>query len=149
MPALKITKKRSVELVSQLNYLFSTNKVDAVDRNPVAELAFAELIAGTLPACGEGQDLAQFYRGTLLDGVRDFVDQVVEVVQMNQEQCLLAVWASYSYRMRCAQPRNPGDVRPNLAAYSAQMPARHANVMAKYPNITENYWGLASIIYVQ
>lgn len=147
MPVLKLSKKKSAELVSQVNYMFSSNKVDAVDRTPVAELAFAELIAGTLPTCGDGQDVAQFYRGTLMDGVKSFMDQLVEVIQLNQEQCLLAVWAAYAYRMRVASPRGPGDIRPCVVQYLSTMPTRHGDMIKKYPNLCEQYWGIASLIY--
>lgn len=148
MPVLTISKKKSAELIAQLNYMFSRCKVDSIDRTAAAELAFAEMISATLPSCGAEQSVAEFYRSTLLDGVKDFLDQLVEVVQINQEQCLLAVWGAYDYRMSIVIPKRLSDCRPCIGRYLEKVPARHAEMIAKYPELGECYYGIGSVIYV-
>lgn len=147
MHTLKLSKRSLAELISQVNYMFSANRVDAMDRTPVAELAFAELIAATLPTVAEGQAAADFYRTTLLDTVRAFVDDLVEVVQINHEQCLLAVWSAYNYRMSMVNPQFPSHARPCLERYVAMLPPRHGELVVKYPNLCNEYGAIASFIY--
>lgn len=147
MAELKISRKKSTTLISDVNYMLSACKVDAVDRTPATELAFAEMIAATLPIAGAGQDVAQFYRGTVLQGVKDFLDQLCELIQINQEQTLLAVWGVYSYRMSIIAPLTLNDVRPCIGRYIAKLPVRHAEMVKKYPDLNENYWAIGNTIY--
>lgn len=147
MAELKISRKKSTALISDINYMLAQCKVDAIDRTPATELAFAEMIAATLPVAGQGQDVAQFYRGTVLDGVKDFLDQLCELVQINQEQTLLAVWGCYSYRMSIIAPLTLSDVRPCIGRYVAKMPVRHADMIKKYPDLADNYWAISNTIY--
>lgn len=148
MAELKITRKKSGSIVANINQMLTATKVDAMDRTPVTELGFAELIAATLPLAPEGQDVADFYRANCLDGVRAFLDQAVELVQINQEQTLLAVFGVYAYRISVIQPSNLTDVRPCIGRYMRKLPQRHADMVAKYPTLNENYWALADSIYV-
>lgn len=147
MAELKLNRKKSVVLISDLNYLLSTCKVDAIDRTPVTELAFAELIAATLPLAGPEQDVQQFYRTTVMDGVKSFLDQLCELVQINHEQCMLAVWGVYSYRQSVVNPLTLSDVRPCIGRYIAKLPVRHADMVKKYPTLADNYWAISQTIY--
>lgn len=147
MAELKLSRKRAGQLVSDVNFMLSSTKVDAVDRTAATELAFAEMIAATLPVAGQGIDLANFYRTTLMDGVKGFLDQLVEVIQINQEQALLAVWGAYDYRMSVCTPRDLQDVRPCLERYKRKLPKRHADMVDKYPTLKDNYWAIGSTIY--
>lgn len=148
MRELKITRKKSGNILANINQMLTATKVDAIDRTAVTELAFAELTAATLPLCPTGQDPADFYRANCIEGVRAFLDQVVEMVSINQEQCLLAIWGVYAYRLSIIQPLNLTDVRPCVGRYMAKMPERHSAMIAKYPTLNENYWALADSIYV-
>jgi hypothetical protein len=147
MATLKLSRAKSAELISAVNYLFSTNGVSNADRTPAAELVFAELIAVTLPLASEGQKAEDFYRSTLLAGVRAFLDQLCEVVQINHEQCMLAVWGAYSYRQSIVVVKNLFDIRPDIGRYIGKMPQRHADIIKRYPVLSDSYWGISALIY--
>jgi hypothetical protein len=148
MAELKITRKKSGSIISNINQMLTSTKVDAMDRTPVTELAFAELIAATLPLAPQGQDVADFYRTNCIEGVKAFLDQAVELVSISQEQCLLAVYGVYAYRVSMIQPENLTDVRPCIGRYIRRLPQRHADMVMKYPTLNDNYWALADSIYV-
>lgn len=148
MAELKLTRKKSGAIISNVNQMLTACKVDAVDRTPATEIAFAELIAATLPIPPQDQDRSAFYRATCLEGVKGFLDQLVEMVSINQEQTLLAVWGVYDYRMSIITPITLSDVRPCIGRYCRKLPKRHSDMVQKYPDLADNYWAISDSIYV-